>query len=61
MNPINHSQLAQATHQEYTARYGNHYNGDVPQQEIAAPVVRQRVALALGGLTILAALIIAVL
>jgi hypothetical protein len=61
MNPIYHSQLAQETHQEYSAKYGNHYNGDIPQQEIAAPVVRQRVALALGGLSILAALIISIL
>lgn len=53
MNPISNSQIAQATHQEYEAQYGSYYNGDVPHQEIDGPVMRQRLVLAFGGLSIL--------
>ena len=57
MNPLSHSQIGQATHQEYEAKYGNHYSGDELQPVMEDPISRQKVVLAFGGLTAIALMV----
>lgn len=57
MNPINNHQLGQDTHREYEAKYSNRYNVDDSQQKTVSPFSRQKLALALSGVSVLAVII----
>ena len=61
MNPISHHQLAQSTHKEYEARYGNQYVSNENRQEIVSLLGQHKLALALSSLSAIVAMVIAIL
>ena len=61
MNPISHHQLAQSTHKEYEAKFGNPYTSNEIEQKTVNPLSRHKLALALSGLSAIVAMIVAIL
>lgn len=58
MNPLGHAQLAQYTHREYEAKYGNRYRGNESGRARHSQPSHQKLVLALSGASVVAALMI---
>ncbi len=57
MNPLSNHQIGQATHREYEAKYGNHHRANETQQEAVSPLSRDKLVLALSGLSVIGVIV----